>query len=82
MEHKRVEEMNAGRVASIAAPVLFPILEEGIRQEMEIMCRNFKQGHTDFIANVAKISTLIDLKKNFEQTIRKGETAASKIIKE
>lgn len=76
---KLLEEMNTGRAANVVSSYLVPKLQKSIQDTTLQMINKYKQGGTDFIAEVAKLAYIHELIFQMERDSHRGERASEKL---
>lgn len=74
-DQKLVEIANSGRLINLAEQEIYPLLDKKIQERMHLMRSKFAGGEKDFLADVAYISSLMDLRRYFESVQEKARAA-------
>jgi len=75
-------QMQDARLISASEQVIFPMIDKMIQDRVEVACGKFRSGSTDFIGDIAYITSLKDIYENLSALQRNGMAAYEKLIKE
>lgn len=66
-DNERHEALSEARLFAIAAPMILPLIERRIELASQKLQSAFRSGETNFIAQVAELTTLSDLRREVLQ---------------
>lgn len=79
---KLADDLNQARIVNLSAGVLYPILNKHEEEKIAQMCAKFTNGETNFVADVASLTYIRELKRTLEVKQKQGESAAKILNKE
>ena len=75
-KERLIEDLNQARLVNISAGVIYPLLEKHEEEKVSAMCAKFTNGETNFLADVASLAYIRELKRSLEVKQKQGESAA------
>lgn len=81
-DEKLVSLMNEARLISASDNVLYPLIDLKIKQRLDLACSRFVGGETNFIADIAYIQGLKEIKLKLQQMQEAGNKAALQLNKD
>ena len=78
-DQKLVETANSGRLIALAEHEIYPLLDKRITERIQLMRSKFSGGEKDFLADMAYIAALMDLKNHLLGLQDKARQAFKKL---
>ncbi len=78
-DEKLATHMHDARLIAACDTIIYPLLETRIGMRLNIACARFREGKTDFVADIAYITGLQDLVTELKQLQTKGNRAYEKL---
>ncbi len=78
-QDKLVEAMNDARLLAACDNLIFPLIEQRISDRLNVACANYRAGKTDFLADIAYVTGLQDIKAELQRVQTVGNKAIEKL---
>ena len=80
-DEKLASIMGDARLISASENIIYPLIELKINQRLNMACGKFVGGKTDFIADIAYIQGLKEIKQELLKLQKTGNQAAFELTK-
>ena len=71
---KEQQKLNEGRLLSLSAPTLLPLLEKRKETATYNLVTDFKRGEKDLLSRVAELSVILELMDEIKRKIKQTHT--------